>query len=162
MPLTKSAALEYAAKGIRINAVCRGSVHTPMVERALADEPETMKAVMKEIPLGCLGRPEKIAAAILWLCSPAASFVIGHALLSTAGTRHDKDEPLQIEGQNTMKAITGEAPLIALNNGIRMPALGHAGSRRARSRGKCRRVCDRRRLPPDRYRGLLSKRAPGR
>jgi NAD(P)-dependent dehydrogenase (short-subunit alcohol dehydrogenase family) len=83
--LTKSAALEYAPKGIRINVVCPGSVDTPMVQRALADEPETMKAVMKEIPLGRLGRPEEIAAAVLWLCSPAASFVIGHALVVDGG-----------------------------------------------------------------------------
>lgn len=83
--LTKSAALEYAARNIRINAVCPGSVLTPMVERALADEPETMQAVMKEIPLGRLGRAEEISSAILWLCSPGASFVIGHALVVDGG-----------------------------------------------------------------------------
>lgn len=83
--LTKSAALEYAPKGIRINAVCPGSTNTPMVAEALANEPETMNAVMKEIPLGRLGRPEEIASAVLWLCSPGASFVIGHALAVDGG-----------------------------------------------------------------------------
>jgi NAD(P)-dependent dehydrogenase (short-subunit alcohol dehydrogenase family) len=63
--LTKSAALEYASRGIRINALCPGSVLTPMVERALADEPETINAVMKEIPLGRRGRAEAIAGAVL-------------------------------------------------------------------------------------------------
>ena len=74
--LTKSAALEYAPKGIRINAVCPGSTDTPMVQNALANEPETMKAVMKEIPLGRLGKPEEVASAVLWLCSPGAAFMV--------------------------------------------------------------------------------------
>jgi NAD(P)-dependent dehydrogenase (short-subunit alcohol dehydrogenase family) len=83
--LTKSAALEYASKGIRINALCPGSVHTPMVERALQSHPEAMKEVIKDIPLGRLGTAEEIAAAALWLCSPGASFVIGHALVVDGG-----------------------------------------------------------------------------
>jgi NAD(P)-dependent dehydrogenase (short-subunit alcohol dehydrogenase family) len=83
--LTKSAALEYASRGIRINAVCPGSTNTPMVAHALANEPETMKAVMKEIPIGRLGRPEEVAAAVLWLCSPGASYMVGHALLVDGG-----------------------------------------------------------------------------
>ena len=83
--LTKSAALEYAAKGIRVNAVCPGSVLTPMVERALASHPESMNKVIADIPLGRLGRAEEIAAAVLWLCGPAASFVIGHALVVDGG-----------------------------------------------------------------------------
>jgi len=83
--LTKSAALEYAPKGIRINAVCPGSTDTPMVANALANEPDTMQAVMKEIPIGRLGRPEEIAAAVLWLCSPGAGFAIGHALVMDGG-----------------------------------------------------------------------------
>jgi NAD(P)-dependent dehydrogenase (short-subunit alcohol dehydrogenase family) len=68
--LTKSAALEYAAKGIRINAVCPGIIDTPMVAGMLASEPEAMKELMKVVPIGRLGRPEEIAAAVLWLCSP--------------------------------------------------------------------------------------------
>lgn len=83
--LTKSAALEYAAKGIRINAVCPGAIETPMVAAMLAKEPETMKDILKEQPIGRLGRPEEIASAVLWLCSPGASFVIGHALAVDGG-----------------------------------------------------------------------------
>ena len=83
--LTKSAALEYAARGIRINAVCPGAVETPMVAAMIAKEPETMKDITKEQPIGRLGRPEEIASAVLWLCSPGAGFVIGHALAVDGG-----------------------------------------------------------------------------
>lgn len=83
--LTRGAALEYAPKGIRVNAVCPGACLTPMVERALAEEPETMNSVVKEIPLGRLGRAEEIASAVLWLCSPGAGFVTGHALVLDGG-----------------------------------------------------------------------------
>lgn len=84
--MTKCAALEYAARGIRINAVCPGIVATPMVTDMLASQPEAMKQLMKEQPIGRLGRAEEIAAAVLWLCSPGASFVIGHALVVDGGT----------------------------------------------------------------------------
>jgi NAD(P)-dependent dehydrogenase (short-subunit alcohol dehydrogenase family) len=83
--LTKSAALEYASKGIRINAVCPGTIETPMVEEMLAKEPDAMKEILRDQPIGRLGRPEEIAAAVLWLCSPGASFVIGHALVVDGG-----------------------------------------------------------------------------
>ena len=83
--LTKSAALEYASKGIRINAVCFGTIETPMVADMLAKEPDAMKDIMRDQPIGRLGRPEEIAAAVLWLCSPGASFVIGHALTVDGG-----------------------------------------------------------------------------
>lgn len=83
--LTKSAALEYAARGIRINAICPGAIDTPMVANALADHPETMKAVMKEIPLGRLGRSEEIASAVLWLCSPGAGFMVGQVIVPDGG-----------------------------------------------------------------------------
>jgi NAD(P)-dependent dehydrogenase (short-subunit alcohol dehydrogenase family) len=83
--LTKSAALEYASRGIRINAVCPGIIDTPMVAGMLASQAEAMKELMKDVPIGRLGRPEEIAAAVLWLCSPAASFVIGHALAVDGG-----------------------------------------------------------------------------
>jgi NAD(P)-dependent dehydrogenase (short-subunit alcohol dehydrogenase family) len=83
--LTRSAALEYAARGICINAVCPGIIETPMVASMLVSQPEAMKELMKEQPIGRLGRPEEIAAAVLWLCSPAASFVIGHALAVDGG-----------------------------------------------------------------------------
>jgi NAD(P)-dependent dehydrogenase (short-subunit alcohol dehydrogenase family) len=83
--LTKSAALEYASRGIRINAVCPGTIETPMVADMLAKEPDAMKDIMRDQPIGRLGRPEEIAAAVLWLCSPGASFVIGHALAVDGG-----------------------------------------------------------------------------
>jgi len=83
--LTKSAALEYASRGIRINAVCPGTIDTPMVADMLAKEPDAMTDIMRDQPIGRLGRPEEIAAAVLWLCSPGASFVIGHALTVDGG-----------------------------------------------------------------------------
>jgi NAD(P)-dependent dehydrogenase (short-subunit alcohol dehydrogenase family) len=83
--LTKSAALEYASRGIRINAVCPGTIDTPMVTDMLAKEPDAMKEIMRDQPIGRLGRPEEIAAAVLWLCSPGASFVIGHGLVVDGG-----------------------------------------------------------------------------
>jgi NAD(P)-dependent dehydrogenase (short-subunit alcohol dehydrogenase family) len=83
--LTKSAALEYASRGIRINAVCPGTVDTPMVSAMLAKEADAMKEIMRDQPIGRLGRPEEIASAVLWLCSPGAGFVIGHALAVDGG-----------------------------------------------------------------------------
>ena len=83
--LTRSAALEYAARGININAVCPGAIETPMVAAMIAKEPETMKDITWEQPIGRLGRPEEIASAVLWLCSPGASFVVGHALVVDGG-----------------------------------------------------------------------------
>ena len=83
--LTKSAALEYASRGIRINAVCPGTVDTPMVSAMLAKGADAMKEIMRDQPIGRLGRPEEIASAVLWLCSPGAGFVIGHALTVDGG-----------------------------------------------------------------------------
>jgi NAD(P)-dependent dehydrogenase (short-subunit alcohol dehydrogenase family) len=83
--LTKSAALEYAARGIRINAVCPGTIETPMVADMLAKESVTTEDFQRDLPIGRLGRPEEIAAAVLWLCSEGASFVIGHALAVDGG-----------------------------------------------------------------------------
>lgn len=83
--LTKSAALEYAARGIRINAVCPGTIETPMIADMMAQESLSMEDFRRDQPLGRLGRPEEIAAAVLWLCSEGASFVIGHALAVDAG-----------------------------------------------------------------------------
>lgn len=83
--LTRSSALEYASRGIRINAVCPGTIDTPMVAEMLAKEPDAMKEILRDQPIGRLGRPEEIASAVLWLCSPGASFVIGHALAVDGG-----------------------------------------------------------------------------
>src|SRR2546427_12742874 len=79
--LTKSAALEYASRGIRINAVCPGTINTPMVADMLAKEPDAMKEILRDQPIGRLGESAEIADAVLWLCSAGASFVIGHALV---------------------------------------------------------------------------------
>ncbi len=78
--LTKSAAIDYAARGIRINAVCPGVIQTPMNTELSTSHPDAMAAVLRDQPIGRLGRADEVAAAVLWLCSPAASFVLGVAL----------------------------------------------------------------------------------
>jgi NAD(P)-dependent dehydrogenase (short-subunit alcohol dehydrogenase family) len=78
--LTKSAALEYAPRGIRINAICPGTIATPMVDAMIAKGELSVPEAMANQPIGRLGRAEEIAAAVLWLCSPGASFVLGVAL----------------------------------------------------------------------------------
>lgn len=83
--LTKSAALEYATQGIRINAVCPGTIDTPMVAKMVAEQPAAMAEIMKKQPIGRLGRPEEIADAVLWLCSPGSTFIIGHSLAVDGG-----------------------------------------------------------------------------
>jgi NAD(P)-dependent dehydrogenase (short-subunit alcohol dehydrogenase family) len=76
--LTRAAALEYAAHGIRINAVCPGWIHTPATAEAL-DDPEQGARIAAREPIGRYGQPEEVAAAVVWLCSNAASFVTGVA-----------------------------------------------------------------------------------
>jgi len=84
--LTKSAALEYASKGIRINSICPGIIHTPMLDGMLnSGQTEVIDAMLKSVPAGRLGRSEEIANAVLWLCSDASSFVIGHTLVVDGG-----------------------------------------------------------------------------
>lgn len=83
--LTKSAALENAARGIRVNAICPGTIDTPMVSKMVASNPELMDQFMAMQPIGRLGRPEEIADAVLWLCSPGSTFIIGHALAVDGG-----------------------------------------------------------------------------
>jgi len=78
--LTKSAAMDYAPRGIRINAVCPGVIETPMNASMVAEHPAELAAITRDQPIGRLGRADEIAAATVWLCSPGASFVIGVAL----------------------------------------------------------------------------------
>jgi NAD(P)-dependent dehydrogenase (short-subunit alcohol dehydrogenase family) len=78
--LTRSAALEYAPRGVRINAVCPGTIYTPMVADMLAKGELDMAEAVRNQPIGRLGQAEEIAAAVLWLCSAASSFVVGVAL----------------------------------------------------------------------------------
>jgi NAD(P)-dependent dehydrogenase (short-subunit alcohol dehydrogenase family) len=78
--LTKSAALEYAPRGVRVNAVCPGTIDTPMVAGMVATGELDMVEALRNQPIGRLGTADEIAAAVLWLCSPGASFVVGVAL----------------------------------------------------------------------------------
>lgn len=83
--LTKSAALEYAKSGIRINAICPGVIHTEMIDRLTANEPAAVKQFTDLEPVGRMGTPEEIAAGAVWLCSKEASFVTGHAMAVDGG-----------------------------------------------------------------------------
>jgi len=83
--LTKTAALEYAKSNVRINAVCPGVIHTPMVDRLTNNDPKALKDLIQGEPVGRMGKPEEIASAVLWLCSDGASFVTGHALTVDGG-----------------------------------------------------------------------------
>jgi enoyl-[acyl-carrier-protein] reductase (NADH) len=83
--LTKATALDYAAQNIRVNAVCPGIIDTPMMQRFTGGTPEGVARVIAQEPIGRMGRPEEIAAAVLWLCSDSAAFVVGHAMVIDGG-----------------------------------------------------------------------------
>ncbi len=83
--LTKSAALDYAADNIRINAICPGIIDTNMMDRFTGGTNEGRAEVIAQEPIGRMGHPDEIAAAVLWLSSPAAAFTIGHALVIDGG-----------------------------------------------------------------------------
>ncbi|MCJ1674578.1 MULTISPECIES: SDR family NAD(P)-dependent oxidoreductase [unclassified Rathayibacter] len=83
--LTKAASLDYAARGIRINAICPGIIETPMMDRFSGGTPEGRARVIAQEPIGRMGRPEEIASAILWLCSDLGGFTLGHALVVDGG-----------------------------------------------------------------------------
>src|SRR3712207_3419037 len=79
--LIKAAALDYAQSNIRINAVCPGIIETPMMRRFSGGTPEARQAVIAQESVGRMGTPDEIAAAVVWLCSDAASFVVGSAVV---------------------------------------------------------------------------------
>lgn len=83
--LTKSAALDYAAQNIRVNAVAPGYIDTPMMDRFTGGTSQGREQVISEEPIGRMGQPEEIANAVVWLCSDAAGFVVGHALVIDGG-----------------------------------------------------------------------------
>jgi NAD(P)-dependent dehydrogenase (short-subunit alcohol dehydrogenase family) len=83
--LTRAAALDYAAQNVRINAVCPGYIDTPMMARFTGGTHDGRARVVSEEPIGRMGRPEEIAATVVWMCSEAAAFMIGHALVVDGG-----------------------------------------------------------------------------
>ncbi|HNC69590.1 MAG TPA: SDR family oxidoreductase, partial [Pseudomonadales bacterium] len=81
---TRTFCASFAARGVRVNAVLPGSIPTPMTN-AFAENPEVHAMVSAATPLARWGRPEEIAAAVLFLCSPAAAFISGHTLVVDGG-----------------------------------------------------------------------------
>jgi NAD(P)-dependent dehydrogenase (short-subunit alcohol dehydrogenase family) len=97
--LTRTAALEAIEKGIRVNAINPGTIDTQIARNVVSGDEHAFDALAKQAPIGRAGRPEEIASAVLWLCSPGASYVVGHALtvdggltigIRTGGAPHSK------------------------------------------------------------------------
>jgi NAD(P)-dependent dehydrogenase (short-subunit alcohol dehydrogenase family) len=106
--LTRTAAIEYAAHGIRVNAVCPGWTETPMVmDEGLApgSDPEVYAAIASLAPMKRLGMPIEIARAVAWLCSDAASFVTGHPLVVDGGVSAGRE---RAEGAPPSSASTND------------------------------------------------------
>jgi len=76
---------EYAAKGIRLNALCPGTIGTAIARAVVKGDEKKYETLSKSAPIGRIGKPEEIASAVLWLCSPGASYVVGHALVVAGG-----------------------------------------------------------------------------
>jgi NAD(P)-dependent dehydrogenase (short-subunit alcohol dehydrogenase family) len=83
--LTRSAAMDYAAKNIRINAVCPGVIQTAMIDRFTGGDAKAAQDLAAGAPIRRLGRPEEIADAVLWLCNPRAGFVVGAEIVVDGG-----------------------------------------------------------------------------
>jgi NAD(P)-dependent dehydrogenase (short-subunit alcohol dehydrogenase family) len=83
--LTKCAAMENAKNGVRINAVCPGIIHTPMIDRTTGKDKAVEKIYEDMEPVGRMGQPEEVADVVIWLCSDASSFVIGDAIAVDGG-----------------------------------------------------------------------------
>src|SRR5881394_1017828 len=83
--LTRTAALEYVRRGIRVNAVNPGLIDTRIARDVVGGDERAYAEIAENVPIGRAGRPEEIASAVLWLCSPAASYVVGHALTVDGG-----------------------------------------------------------------------------
>lgn len=83
--LTRTAALEYIRHGIRVNAVNPGLIDTQIARDVVSGSEQAYNEIAKNVPIARAGRPEEIASAVLWLCSPGASYVVGHALTVDGG-----------------------------------------------------------------------------
>jgi NAD(P)-dependent dehydrogenase (short-subunit alcohol dehydrogenase family) len=83
--LTRTAALEYVKRGIRVNAVNPGLIDTQIARDVVAGDEQAYADIAKNVPIGRPGKPEEIASVVLWLCSPGASYVVGHALTVDGG-----------------------------------------------------------------------------
>jgi NAD(P)-dependent dehydrogenase (short-subunit alcohol dehydrogenase family) len=83
--LTRTASLEYIKRGIRVNAINPGLIDTQVARDVVSGNEDAYKDIAKNVPIGRAGRPEEIASVVLWLCSPGASYVVGHALTVDGG-----------------------------------------------------------------------------